>query len=87
MPVPKYASMQAKYHWSRALTTQRRYPILFYKPITSIAGPFTNIRIPQMAQEVDGLDYECELVIVIGRGGSNIPQDKVHDHVLGYAVG
>lgn len=40
-----------------------------------------------MAQEADGLDYECELVIVIGKGGSDIPQEKVYDHILGYAVG
>ncbi|MCJ1339063.1 hypothetical protein MMC09_004352 [Bachmanniomyces sp. S44760] len=64
-----------------------KYPILFYKPITSLSGPTDSIPIPLLAQEVPGLDYECELVAIIGRGGSNIPASKTLDHVLGYAVG
>ena len=40
-----------------------------------------------MAQEVEGLDYECELVAVIGEEAREVPESKALDYVLGYAVG
>ena len=64
-----------------------KYPILFYKPVTSLSGPFDNIPVPAIAQEVDGLDYECELVAIIGKEARNIPESKALDYVMGYAVG
>lgn len=33
------------------------------------------------------LDYECELVVIIGKKGKDIPEDQALDYVLGYAVG
>ncbi|KAJ6113709.1 hypothetical protein N7523_007026 [Penicillium sp. IBT 18751x] len=64
-----------------------KYPVLFFKPVTSIAGPTDDIPIAQMAQEGEGLDYECELVIVIGKEAKNVPENRALDYVLGYAVG
>jgi 2-keto-4-pentenoate hydratase/2-oxohepta-3-ene-1,7-dioic acid hydratase in catechol pathway len=63
------------------------YPILFYKPVTSISGPTDDIPVAQLAQEGEGLDYECELVIIIGKEATNVPESKALDYVLGYAVG
>ena len=63
------------------------YPILFYKPPTSIGGPFDPIPVPAMAQEVEGLDYECELVAVIGKEAREVPESKALEYVLGYSVG
>lgn len=63
------------------------YPIIFSKPLTSLSGPHSPIPIPPIALEAPGLDYECELVIVIGRSGTNIPAPRALAHVLGYAVG
>lgn len=63
------------------------YPILFYKPITSISGPGDDIPVAQIAQEGEGLDYECELVAVIGKEATNVPESKALEYVLGYAVG
>jgi 2-keto-4-pentenoate hydratase/2-oxohepta-3-ene-1,7-dioic acid hydratase in catechol pathway len=40
-----------------------------------------------MAQEGTGLDYECELVAVIGKKCSDVPEYRALDFVLGYAVG
>lgn len=40
-----------------------------------------------MAQEGTGLDYECELVAVIGKVCADVPESKALDFVLGYAVG
>ncbi|KAJ5638286.1 hypothetical protein N7490_008165 [Penicillium lividum] len=64
-----------------------QYPVLFFKPITAIAGPADDIPVAQMAQEGEGLDYECELVIVIGKEARDVPESKALDYVLGYAVG
>ena len=64
-----------------------KYPVLFYKPVTSLAGPFDPIPVPAPAQEIPGLDYECELVAVIGRQAHNVSEDEALDYVLGYAVG
>ena len=64
-----------------------KYPVLFYKPVTSLGGPFDHVPVPAMAQEVEGLDYECELVAVIGKEAREIPESKALEYVLGYAVG
>ncbi len=64
-----------------------KYPVLFYKPVTSLGGPFDNIPVPAMAQEVEGLDYECELVAVIGKEAREVPESKALEYVMGYAVG
>ncbi|KAL8737359.1 MAG: hypothetical protein Q9181_001776 [Wetmoreana brouardii] len=64
-----------------------KYPVLFYKPVTALAGPFDNIPVAAPAQEVEGLDYECELVAIIGKEARDVPESKALDYVLGYAVG
>ncbi|KAI9744056.1 MAG: hypothetical protein M1818_002208 [Claussenomyces sp. TS43310] len=63
------------------------YPILFYKPLTSLAGPSDPIPVHAMAQEGEGLDYECELVAVIGKACVDVSEAAALDYVLGYAVG
>ncbi|MCJ1238932.1 hypothetical protein MMC14_006924 [Varicellaria rhodocarpa] len=64
------------------------YPILFYKPPTSLTGPTSPIPIPPLAQGSPfGLDYECELVIIIGKRALNVPESSALDYVLGYSVG
>ena len=64
-----------------------KYPVLFYKPVTSVTGPLDPIPVPAPAQEAPGLDYECELVVVIGRQALNVSEADALDYVLGYAVG
>ncbi len=64
-----------------------KYPILFYKPLTAVTGPYDPIPVSAAAQEVDGVDYECELVAVVGQGGRDIPETSALSHVAGYAVG
>ena len=64
-----------------------KYPVLFFKPVTSIAGPADDIPVSRLAQEGEGLDYECELVIVIGKEAKDVPENRALDYVLGYAVG
>jgi 2-keto-4-pentenoate hydratase/2-oxohepta-3-ene-1,7-dioic acid hydratase in catechol pathway len=69
---------------------RRLYMILIlfkYKPVTSLSGPNDPIPVHPIAQEVSSLDYECELVAVIGKACSDVPESKALDYVLGYAVG
>lgn len=63
-----------------------QHPVLFYKPITSLAGPTDPVPIHPIAQD-GSLDYECELVFVIGKKCSDVPESKALDYVLGYAIG
>jgi 2-keto-4-pentenoate hydratase/2-oxohepta-3-ene-1,7-dioic acid hydratase in catechol pathway len=59
-------------------------PVLFSKYPTALIGHLDNIVLPSVSQEVD---YEAELVVVIGRPGRNIAREKAFEHVGGYMVG
>lgn len=59
-------------------------PVCFSKFSTAVTGPETQIRLPSVAHKVD---YEAELVVVIGKRGKNIPQSQAMGHVAGYTVG
>lgn len=64
-----------------------KFPVLFYKPKTSLAGPTDPIPVPPLAQEGVGLDYECELIVVVGKKAKDVPEAEAMDYVLGYTVG
>jgi 2-keto-4-pentenoate hydratase/2-oxohepta-3-ene-1,7-dioic acid hydratase in catechol pathway len=64
-----------------------KFPVLFYKPFTALAGPTDSVPVPPMAQEGVGLDYECELIIVIGKKCKEVSESEALAHVLGYTVG
>jgi 2-keto-4-pentenoate hydratase/2-oxohepta-3-ene-1,7-dioic acid hydratase in catechol pathway len=59
-------------------------PILFSKYATSLIGDGDTIVLPPVSQEVD---YEAELVIVVGRRGKNLRADSALEYVAGYTVG
>lgn len=57
-------------------------PLIFTKFPSSITGPVTTVPLP------DGsVDWEVELVVVIGRGGRNIAEEDAWRHVAGLTVG
>jgi 2-keto-4-pentenoate hydratase/2-oxohepta-3-ene-1,7-dioic acid hydratase in catechol pathway len=58
--------------------------VWFTKAQTSINGPYDPIQIARGAPKVD---YEVELVVVIGRRGKHIPAEKAAEYVFGYCVG
>ena len=64
-----------------------KYPVLFYKPATALTGPTSPIPVPLVAQEAPGLDYECELVAIIGTPARDVPISRALSHILGFAVG
>lgn len=59
-------------------------PILFSKYPTTLIGHQDEIVLPAASKEVD---YEAELVVVIGKGGKQIPREQAYEHVAGYTVG
>ena len=59
-------------------------PVVFNKFPTAVCAPGDPIVLPAVSQAVD---YEAELVAVIGPGGKNIAIEKALDHVAGYCPG
>jgi 2-keto-4-pentenoate hydratase/2-oxohepta-3-ene-1,7-dioic acid hydratase in catechol pathway len=58
--------------------------VWFTKAQTSVNGPFDPIVIAAGAPKVD---YEVELVAVIGRRGKHIPAERAAEYVFGYCIG
>jgi len=59
-------------------------PMFMLTSRTAINGPYDDVMIPRGGTE---LDWEAELVVVLGKGGAYIPVDQAMDHVAGYCVG
>jgi len=68
--------------------TGREAPFFFMKPADAVLpaaeGVTVEMPYPRLTQS---LHHEVELVVAIGRGGSDIPASRAMDHVWGYAVG
>ncbi|MCW2236851.1 fumarylacetoacetate hydrolase family protein [Azospirillum canadense] len=60
------------------------HPIIFTKVPETVIGPGAAIRYPHGVS--DQIDYEVELVVVIGRAGRDIPKAQAMDHVFGYTI-
>jgi 2-keto-4-pentenoate hydratase/2-oxohepta-3-ene-1,7-dioic acid hydratase in catechol pathway len=54
------------------------------KATSALTGPFDQIIQPRNGQK---LDYEAELVVVIGRRAQYITENDVFDYIAGYTVG
>ena len=59
-------------------------PLTFMKATSALTGPFDQIIQPRNGQK---LDYEAELVVVIGRRAQYISAEDVFDYIAGYTVG
>jgi 2-keto-4-pentenoate hydratase/2-oxohepta-3-ene-1,7-dioic acid hydratase in catechol pathway len=59
-----------------------KQPMIFAKFPSCLAGPRADVVLTGSR-----VDYEVELVAVIGRRGRRIPQARALDHVAGYCVG
>lgn len=62
----------------------REPPFFFLKPADTVVDDGATVPYPP---ETENFHYEIELVVAIGRGGSDIPVERARDHVFGYAVG
>ncbi len=61
-----------------------REPVLFSKFATAIIGPGEAIRLPAVSREVD---YEAELVLVVGKKGRRLSAAAALDHLAGCTIG
>lgn len=57
-------------------------PMIFTKFPASVAGPFDTIGLPP-----GSVDFEAELVVVIGRRAYEVPEDDAWSYVAGLTVG
>lgn len=60
-------------------------PVIFIKAAASVVGPGDDIILPAMAPSE--VDYEAELVMVIGKTCRNVSEDDALDYVFGYTCG
>ena len=59
-------------------------PLVFMKATSALTGPFDNVIQPRNGHK---LDYESELVVVIGRKAQYIDENEVFDYIAGFTVG
>jgi ureidoglycolate lyase len=58
--------------------------VWFNKHVNCINGPFAPVQLPKVSRSVD---YEVELVAVIGKRGRHISKAEAPQYVFGYCVG
>jgi acylpyruvate hydrolase len=59
------------------------YPTIFARFSSSLIGAGSPIIRPRVSTQ---LDYEGEMVAIIGTGGRHIAEDDALDHVIGYSI-
>ncbi|MBP2229469.1 fumarylpyruvate hydrolase [Azospirillum agricola] len=62
----------------------REAPFFFTKPADAVIPDGSAVPYPP---ETANFQYEIELVVAIGKDGTDIPAERALDHVFGYAVG
>ncbi len=60
-----------------------RYPSLFCRAPASVVGHEQPIERPRVSTQ---LDYEGEIVLVIGKGSRHIPREQALDHIFGLTL-
>lgn len=65
-----------------------KFPVIFHKPVTSITGPTSDVTVPPIAQTAGAVDYEVELVAVIGKQVDHpVTPTEALQYVAGYTTG
>ena len=62
----------------------REPPFFFTKPADAVVDDQQTVAYPP---ETNNFHYEAELVLAIGKGGVNIPEEQALEHIWGYAIG
>jgi 2-keto-4-pentenoate hydratase/2-oxohepta-3-ene-1,7-dioic acid hydratase in catechol pathway len=60
-----------------------KFPVFFLRTDEGLIGHGAPIVRPQVSEQ---LDFEGEMVAVIGKGGRRIPMERALDHVVAYSV-
>lgn len=71
-------------HTKESPYEQPDYPTLFLRVATSLGAHNAEVERPRVS---DSLDFEGEMVVVLGKGGRHITREQALDCVFGYAVG
>jgi ureidoglycolate lyase len=58
--------------------------VWFTKAVTCVNGPYDPIELPRASS---ALDYEVELVVVIGRRAKHVPAERARDVIFGFCAG
>ena len=66
------------------IASRPEWPTYFTKAPTAVIGP--EAPIPLHANVTQRLDWEVELGVIVGPGGTNIPAERAYDHVFGYTI-
>jgi len=69
--------------WQRPTGDIRHNPYLFLSPPTVVTGNGDPIQAPIARSKID---WECELLAVIGKPTRRVPADKTKDYIWGYSV-
>jgi 2-keto-4-pentenoate hydratase/2-oxohepta-3-ene-1,7-dioic acid hydratase in catechol pathway len=82
---PKFLAIGLNYadHVAEARLETPRFPTVFNKQSTCVAGPFDPVHMPRVSS---ALDYEGELGFVIGRRCRHVPRARAHEVIAGYLV-
>ncbi|HTT30174.1 MAG TPA: fumarylacetoacetate hydrolase family protein [Solirubrobacteraceae bacterium] len=70
-------------HIEETKREQSDYPVLFTKFATTLTGPYDPIPLPP---ESEAIDYEGEIVVVIGDRGRRIARERALEFVAGYTI-
>jgi 2,4-didehydro-3-deoxy-L-rhamnonate hydrolase len=58
------------------------WPMTFTKFASCLTGPHTTVTLP-----TGWVDWEAELVVVVGKGGHRILAGRAQEHIAGYTIG
>ena len=56
----------------------------FNKQATGANGPYSPVHLPVVSEQ---LDYEAELVVIIGKTGRHVPEERAEEMIAGYCCG
>jgi 2-keto-4-pentenoate hydratase/2-oxohepta-3-ene-1,7-dioic acid hydratase in catechol pathway len=71
-------------HIAEAGMKRPEHQLWFAKAVTAVNGPFDPIQRPVVST---ALDYEAELVFVVGKRCRHVPVERAHEAIFGYCAG
>ena len=71
-------------HIAEARMKRPEHQLWFAKAVTAVSGPFDPIQRPVVST---ALDYEAELVFVVGKRCRHVPVERAHEAIFGYCAG
>jgi len=83
-PVGRVFCVGRNYPWPDTQGQSRQPPVFFMKPASSVVDAVGEVAFPPLTEE---FVHEVELVVAIGEGGANIPENQALAYVWGYAAG